>query len=437
MKKIIVLVVLVLAIGAGYFAVQWQVGKAVEAKFQSIPFANARFDSTLLDYTGKLTINKVSVSVPLADTSFTIQSIEIATGSFFDTWQLEKNLKDGKLPSTLSVKLNGFSTSLSSQSLALQSDNQPANVLEEIFALGCGNVKTIGVKQLNDLGLLNVTFDLGVSYTYLAESDELVSVLELTVDGLSRMMFKQTSVGFSSVFEDYNTALYTFDPTAISTSNMHMELIDLGFNRAARDYCADQANLSAGEWSTLHGQMVASAMSQIELTTDMDYLDMYQQFRQPRSSVVIDLSPLPGFNMGELQYYEVADLIELTKLELMLNGSPVEIKPVSWNAEKLAALNLDAVRTEFQVGQPEPSTEEAPQEMVGRDRILKEVPVSELARHLNRTVQFERNDGQKFSGELISVTSERAVIRMRLLNGFSELPFKLSEITVAKLYPES
>jgi hypothetical protein len=51
-------------------------------------------------------------------------------------------------------------------------------------------------------------------------------------------------------------------------------------------------------------------------------------------------------------------------------------------------------------------------------------------------VQLEREDGQRFTGQLTEVTAERVVIRTRFKSGFTDLPIARAAIRAVKVYPD-
>jgi len=436
-KLLMVLVVgLVIATGASYFGMQWKVKKSVDELFQSIPFAEASYSNVSFDLNGKMAVNNIDIYVPMADFSVSVGSVGLSVGGFMEMLSLEKNLKAGKLPDSLKFNINSFSMDITSQMLAVLQSGYTSDTGSELMSLGCGRFTSLGPKQLYDMGLRNLTFDLTLGYTYDLPSDELISTVDIYLDGIGHFIMDQTSIGLSSIMENYNNALFGFDPANVSTSDVHIEYTDLGYNSKQQDFCALSSGMKKSEWVELHEQMFSAAMAQIELVSDFDYLDVYKKLNADRSSLELNLRPLPGFSLGDLQYYNVADLIELIDLRLSINGSQVEIGDINWNQEKLTNLDLRGIRKEYRIGVTKEEVEAEAAEKDTQERILKEVALADLSQYAHKVMQIERKDGQVFSGEMVSVSAEQVVIRTRFKNGFTDLPLPRNQIKVAKLYPE-
>jgi len=437
MKKLFTLLIIgVLVAGAAsYFGMQWKVRKSVDDFFRAMPLVEGKYDNVSFDLRGNIAVNRIELFVPMADASISIGSVALATSGFMETLNLERNLKAGRLPDSLALKINSFSMIIAppafdSGGLGL------GNWMTELTTLGCGRFVTLGAQQYYDLGFKNLNFDLISGYTFDLPSDEFVSSVDLYLDGVGHIQIDQTSIGLAPIMQNFNNARFGFEPASVTTTNLHLQYTDLGYNKKLGDYCALASGMARPEWDDRHAQMVQSALDQIELSADFDVLALYQSLRADRSRLDINLRPLPGFSLGELQYYNVADLIDLIDLSVVVNDSPVVIGDIDWNQDRFNALNLSAVRKAFRVGPEDSDVPEDTGKPVGQERILKDIPVNRLEQYVHRTVQLERLDGQAFTGELTVVTRDRVVIRTRFKTGFTDLPITRNDIRAVKVYPE-
>ncbi|WP_320825071.1 hypothetical protein [Reinekea sp.] len=437
MKKLFTLFIvgLLVAGAASYFGMQWKVRQSVDDFFKAMPLVEGKYDNVSFDLRGNIAVSGIELYVPMVDASISIGSVALSTSGFMAMLNLQRNLKTGRLPDALALKINSFSMIIAPPAFAAGGQGQ-GTLMAELSALGCGRFVTLGAQQYYDLGFKNINFDLISGYTYDVPSDEFVSSIDFYLDGLGHIKIDQTFIGLAPVMQDFNTALYGFEPATISTMNLHLQYTDLGYNKKLGDYCALASGMARAEWDDRHALMVQSALDQIELSADFDVLAFYQSLRADRARLDINLRPLPGFSLGDLQYYSVADLIDLIELSVVVNDSPVAIGDIDWNPDRLTALNLSAVRKAFRVGPQDSNEAEVLTESSRQERILKDIPVTRLEQYVYRTVQLERSDGQTFSGELTVVTRDRVVIRTRFKTGFTDLPITRNDIRAVKVYPE-
>ncbi|EAR07649.1 hypothetical protein [Reinekea blandensis] len=440
MKKFLAVVLVggLLAVVAGYFGMQWRVQKVADDVLSSLFFVDASYQDVGIDLNGNINVNNLEIFVPATQTNISIAGIRFSTGSLLNTVLLEKRFNDGKLPENLSLTINSFSAPLDRSMMSSLDAFYEPDVASQIQALGCGRTVAFGPEALYDMGLGYLTFDLTMGYQYNPGSDELTSTTDLYIDGVSNLRMDQTYIGFGSVMSDYRNVLTGFNPESLTPVSLSVDLVDLGFNALRNDYCAEQAGLSVAEWQDLHLGMVAEAMDQVGLSSDVDLLKLYSDLTAQRVRASLSLRPLPGFNMADLAFYDTAQLLNVLDLVLVVNNEEVAVSELSWTDGGLENLDLAELRRAFRVGTEDEvsTTAESSEPASSPRRILTEVPVSSLEQHVNRNILIERRDGQTFSGELIQVNGNRVVIRTRFSSGYTDLPLNRSEFSTAKLYPE-
>jgi hypothetical protein len=436
-KLLLVLLAALLVIAAvSYIGLQWQVRTSVDKLFRSLSLLDGRYETVSVDLRGQISITRIAMDLPGGAGSVSIGQVGLATSGLLETLMLHRNLKAGRLPKAITLKLDGFAIRLPAPTLGRAGMGQ-SDWLRELTTLGCGRFVSLGAQQYSELGLHNLTFDLLAAYTFDPSNDELISTLDLYMDGMGQIILDQTTIGLEPLMQNVNIARAGFDPSTVSTASLRLVYSDLGYNQKIGDYCARASGLTRPEWDDLHAWMVQSVFNQIELSGDFDIMSLYQGLRADRARLEVNLRPLPGFSLGDLQYYTIADLIELIDLSIVLNDSPVAITELDWNQDRLATLNLSAVRKAFRVG-PDESTQGAVETNAStrRDRILTEIALTDLGSYRMRTVQLEREDGQRFTGQLMEVTAERVVIRTRFNSGFTDLPIARAVIRAVKIYPD-
>ncbi len=438
MKKLLVVLVVgfIVATAASYFGMQWKVRKSVDDFFAALFFVDASYEKAQIDLNGQIILNNIELFVPSSQTTVEIGRIAIGTGGFFNTLGLEKTIKDGKLPEQVELKISSFSVDIDPQFINQLDDVYEPGTFEQVLALGCGRYLGMGPKQIFDMGLRTLTFDLNLGYTFNAPADEFVSSFELYMDGIGHLILDQSYLGLASIMQNYKSALGGFDPTSVVPTNLELQYVDLGYNTKVHDFCAKAAEMDKPEWLELNRSMFSAVLNEIDFDADFDVIKLYTDLFDARSRLNLKMRPLPNFGMADLEFYGIAELVELLDLHVIVNNESVGIGRLSWDQSKLSQLDLTEIRKTFRVG-PEPvEAEEEQVEAKELERILKPVPVSDLAQYLHRDVLLERKDGKTFAGELWSVSSTRVVVRTRLRSGYTDLPLVRSEIAIAKLYPE-
>jgi hypothetical protein len=438
MKKllVIILIVLLVAAGVGYFGMQWKVRKTLDEFFRSTPFINGSYSNFSIDLNGKMTIHDLIIEAPLAAVTLDINSVSFATGNFWETLSLEKSLKDGQLPTKMQIEIDQLSFDLPTS--ISQPGAQPG-LLAQLAALGCGQLTSLSPANYYDMGISRLTFDLTMGYDYDARRDEFVSSADLYFDGLGRIEMDQTVIGLYPLMDNYHDAFYELDPSNISTTNVSVAYTDLGYNNKYVSFCAIEAGLEPEEWREHHLKMIAAVIDKIALTADFDLLAAYRQLLQDRSYIEVDLRPLTGFNISDLQFYGVSELIDLVDLKVAINDEPLEIGDLGWDQDRFDALDLNEIRGAFRLANVEDDVDVVAESAAARSaasRMLIDVPLSSLGRYQYRNVQVERNDGILFTGQMISVNSEQIVVRTRFSTGFTDLPLDRDQIAVVKVYPE-
>jgi hypothetical protein len=439
MKKLLVILIVgfVVATGASYFGMQWKVRKSIDEFFDTMFFVDATYDKASIDFNGRLVLNDIELFIPTTQLTLSIGSVSVATGGFWETLQLEKNLEQGKLPDSLKLSISSFSMDIDSKFIETIDAAYSPGLTAQLLALGCGRHISLGPQEYFDMGMRNLTFDLSMGYEFDLPSDEFVSTIDFYLDGVSHLVLDQTLIGLSGIMQDVKSVMTGFDPLSVTTIDTGIQYVDLGFNAKKLDYCSTASGMEEQAWLELNRSMFAAALDEFEFESEFNVIKVYSDLLDERSRVSVNLRPLPNFNMSDLEFYDISQLIELLDLTVVLNNEEVEIGAVKWDQEKFKRLNLSQIRKDFRVG-PKAEAGEAEVEVSSNEqvRILKEVPVSELNKHLHRTVQIERKDGKVFSGELMSISASDIVVRTRLRSGYTDLPLSVQDIKVAKLYPE-
>lgn len=442
MKKLLLILVvgLVVATGASYFGLQWKVKQTVDEFFEGLFFVDASYGDVTIGLDGQIKLSNIDLYVPATQMSVTVGSVGVETGSLFETLQFDRNLDSGKLPSSLKLNISSFSMDIDSQFIDAMDVAYQAGTVEQMLSLGCGRKTAIGPKELFDIGLRNLTFDLSLGYDFDAPSDEFVSTVDFYLDGIGHIVMDQTFIGLGGIMENYATAMTGFDPTAVTAVNMSFQYVDLGYNAKMQDYCSKLSGMDRAEWVLLNRSMVAAALNQFDFETDFDVIKLYADLMDERSRFNLNLRPLPGFNAADLQFYEISQLIELLDLKLIVNNESVDVGQVTWNQDKYLDLDLSALRSEYRVGPDEESATsvaETEESNSSQERMLKVVPISDLEKYAFREVYIERKDGKVFTGEMTSVSPTRIIVRTRFRSGYTDLPLVRSQIKEAKLYPEN
>lgn len=442
MKKFLLVLVVGGAVAAAvaYFGMQWRLQKSADEFFSAMMFVDADYEDIGIDLNGNISLRNLELFVPGNQLNIDVSQISLSTGGLWNTLMLEKRLEDGKLPEQLNLKIGRFSMALDPSMITALDAFYVPDELAQLQALGCGRTIAFGPQAYYDMGIQFLTFDLDVGYRLNAPSGELVSTTDLYIDGVSHLRIDQTFLGMENLIGDYRSLLTRFDPNALTPVNLSVEYVDLGYNAKRLAFCAQESGLTQREWQQLHLSMVAAALDQIGFDSDFDAVKLYSDLMDQRVRASLSLQPLPGFNMAELAFYDVGELLDVLGLLLVVNNEEVDVNYISWDDNALDRLDLADIRQAFRVGPEEENVFVDPEEAESVEsptrRMLVEVPVSGLEQHLNRQVLIERENGTTFTGELIEVSGNRVVVRTRFTSGYTDLPLRRDDFATVKLYPE-
>lgn len=441
MKKFLgVVIVGVLFLGAaGYFGMQWRIQKTTDDFFSNLFFVDASYQDVGIDLNGDISLSSLELFIPSSQLSISVATISLSTGSLWNTLTLQREIENGKLPDQLNLNVDSFSMALDPNMISSLDAMYAPDLYSELLGMGCGRNTYIGPQEYYDMGVQFLSFDLDLGYKYAPDMDQLVGTTDLYMDGIANVRIDQTFMGLGSIMQDYRSAAFNFDPNALSPVNISVEYADLGFNAMLSTFCAEEAGMTRREWQDLNVSMFAALLEQIGFESDLDALKLYSDLNQPRVRFTLSLQPLPGISMADLEFYDMSELLNVLDLLLIVNNEQVAFNTVSFNDGGLSSVDLDEIRSAFQVG-----VEEAPVAKVNTEsnepssprRIMQDVAISSLEQHLYRNVLIERKDGKTFTGELLEVNGNRVVVRTRFTSGYTDLPLQRNEFAEVKLYPE-
>lgn len=438
MKKVFLTLVvgLIVAAGASYFGMQWKIDKAVKDIVTSMrPFVDASYDSVKIGLDGRISINKLRFYEANSATSISIGSIGLSTSNLVETIKLESSIKAGKLPKTLMIDIQGLDFDIPRTVFSQMDAFYSNSNLNQMFALGCGQTESIGPMQLYDLGFNNLIMDINTGYTYEMSLDEFVTTSVISIDGMGAIESEQTILGLLSIMENFQSAM-SFKYDNVNTQKMRFNVRDYGFNNKLVEYCAKKAKLTNDEWRDLHADMVTTALAQLDFNAAFDLKETYKEFVQPGVEFDISLQPLPGFELSQLEYYTLPDLINLSNLQFTLNDTKLDLTGLTYNIDGFDQLNLKAVRLAHKMSIESDKAAVVTNQSSSAERKLITVPKSELSRYVNRKVNIERNDGQVFIGTITQVRNGQVQIRIRQGSGYTDLRIDSTKIKLARIYPE-
>lgn len=442
MKKFFLyLLVFIVVLGVGgYFFAQWRLQTSLDDAFANIPLAEGSYQGSNLSLTGTIAVTGIEVFSPMMGIELEIDRVSVDTGSFIDAVMMALGAENGELPLSLAFNVDGFSMPLDGQFWRSIEATSSPGLMYEVDALGCGRHSFLSPKDYYDMGYNRLDFDFSMKYDMDMLSNELVTEWDWTFNNFGAYVVDASVTGMAPLFENYNNVMFGFDWSAVSITDLSFEFADRGYNQNWREYCARSSGMAVQAWTEQHFDMIATLIEQIELSASFDPLALYQALREDGSTMELSMTPLLGVSAADLQFYQFAEIVEQLDLQLTVNNSSQDLTSLVWNEERLASLNLSSIRQQFQTSTAEETESSTPQTTESSSqsltRILVEVPPVTVGEYIGRTAQITRTDGQVFTGQISSVDSTSAVIRVRLSGGFSDLPIVRSQIQVLKLYPE-
>jgi len=399
-------IVATLLLGLYLFA-QWQLKSSLERFTDNLGNDfEVTYDSAKLTLSGTALINSAKLAIPSLNVQITIEEVEYAVGSVFDTLFSDEDSENFSIPESLYIRYENANLLLTpSVTAMIKSAEQPSH-LSALEASGCGQKMHLGINEFLAMGYTDVNVSGELSFDKTSVVGGAISKIaghsKLNISNMTRFEYQFEVSNISNDFS--KLTILELRPTIDLIS---LDVTDLGYNFRRNTYCAAQENTEIAHYLDKHIKLVSEALKSAKLEMTDDIKRTYKELLQPGSTVHLAVKPKPGFSFANLTHYNEQELRDILGLEIKVNNFDLPQIFKGWQLrkfEKVVVLSPKAIAEK------------------NRIKHLKyhKKPLVNAKRYLRKQVKVERLDGSIFEGVLDSVSGDNLKISTTYKQGYSQ-----------------
>jgi hypothetical protein len=432
MKKLFVTLVLILILSliSTTAYIYFSTKRAVDSLIESAqPFVNIKYQRFSNPMDGSISIHGVTIGDGYG-TNIDVGSIELKLDSALDYINFNTKITSGEILPKLQLQINHVyaDMDLLEKSQSSSSPNAFEKISSYIAALGCGDVKEIGTKQLSDLGYSGIDSSLNLNFEYNKSLATATMQFDYVLHDMSSFLVK-TSIPYIYSPQDFaniNTKI----------NNLTIELQDLGYTNSLIDYCSLESNLEPEAFIDLRIQALKRYLSKANIQLSDDLYAAYRSYFVDKAPLTFTSQPDSAVNLQYINLYETKDWPTVLGLSIAVNGKPVKDSHFSWNKNTVIK-NLLNARDGVELTKLESNEAHDPQtrkKQALRNRDYFEIPVSKLDQYIHSDVKIETKLGKIYTGYVKGVTRSQVIVVIRLKGGKAEIPVGTNKISKAYIY---
>ncbi|MGX5172968.1 hypothetical protein ACUR5C_02925 [Aliikangiella sp. IMCC44653] len=431
--KILLLAIVVIA--ATMLISDWKLNKDIKAFANTIsPFAQLEYDSASVGLNGEIKLNAVSVYVFSMGASIEIGELRFFAGNLFELAFLNSTISQQELPDnaylTIRDVLIPFDNNMS-KALTQPSSVTSLDLIESAF---CGEQETIGLNQLERMGYNYFALSAKQFYMLDRYSGSVVLNGEVDIEELGRFDYQMNIGGVLAWLESIQATPFASAATETVLPNLTLfELTakDNGYNQRKAEFCAIQQGVEVAEYYTGHVSAVAEMLDSVGVEMSLEAQKFYTDYIKPESELHLFMQPKVGFELNGSEYYDLGELIDLTRMRLSINQQDVTALLSEWDLSR-----FDEIGAQFEKAKLLADPERSQYRTVLIKKAFVDIPPVYLDRHMHERVKIYRDDGQDFDGRLSRANARSVWLKIRTEGGELELPVARNQIVKVQVYQE-
>ncbi len=405
-------IVAVVAVVAGKFYANHKLEQYLEQAASMVsPVGTLTVADSNASFDGKLTATNLSF---IPDPGFdappvTLREAIVHTPGFL--WLM--GFGRSEIPGSMGVTLNGIKMELG-DFLSQSERSSISGVTTETLA--CGDITRFETIDLNNMGFADLESNVDARYRMLPPDVIDIQLLMENSDASEISMEIQLST------EQLAEIRRGIPPPSSSLKSMSVTLQASEFNRRRNSYCAKQADISTEEFLANHLAAVRLQAADVgyEMSDELDY--QYRRFAEGEGAWTFLSRPSKPLAMQSLagqSPWRIAELLNLNSAIASGVPQPVILYPIM-QADELLVETMDGGKSP-----------DKPPAMQARG--WKKVSLGTLSNHTGFNVRLDSKSGKEYTGRLISVNSESAVIDTLMTGGSAQIPIPLEQIFRARV----
>ncbi|MCB1825244.1 MAG: hypothetical protein KDJ54_11980 [Candidatus Competibacteraceae bacterium] len=429
MKIVAALLIVLILIAGGVGGYLWYDTKQRVDQFVAMakPFAEISYGGIEVSPAGSLGVTRLRIVPNMVNDVITIGAMRMHAPNILALLKTRWRLSQGELPNALSLSVREFELPLHGGILgAAAPSSRRSGPLEDLDALGCGQVAHLGGTEWQEMGYEHFIGNVEIGY----HLDATHNVLAVRVDSNTRdWATLNMDIGFATPGAVRSIAELAAQ-TKPKLASLDITIQDDGFNQRRNNYCAAKAGKTIDDYLANHVRLLVERLDANGIKLGPGLVAAYRKFLADGGRITLTATPPAPIDPSELQHYTAEDAIKLLGLKMQVNGEPVTDLSASWDSAKVVhALGAEP--------EPEPSLEEAAptpsEQVVMIQKSYHPTPVGELDRHVGKIAKLKTATGATFRGQLEVVAKGMVKIKIRKSGGSVTLSLRTNEIDSAQV----
>jgi hypothetical protein len=431
MKKIaIVLTLLSIVIFAAlkgslwYFTKQFVDNKIVQVS----SLARITYKEIDTSLSGKATVKKIKMVIPLLDETIHIDSVQVITTDFLTLFNLPDQLNRQQFPKSLALAVSGLKLDLNGSLMQILDNplNNPgaAPTPSEIIAtLGCGEVYRIGSSALAKMGYDEIILDTLIHYDYNPKNHQLHFNISNNLQDMTRLSIH----GEINDVEDLSS-VFSNSPQA-RLGKITIESADDSFLHRKNRFCATENNSSVKDYIDKNTRLLKEYLASFGIEPGDGLIAAYREalINPGTFTIEADLSELHG--LEEVNTFYPNDLIQFIRLKIFINGTRIDEISIFIDKDKL----LDVVTHIPEDGIH--SLPEAPEKLYAKNqKKFHPTMIGELTKYNGYRVKIYTKRGKIFKGKINTADKNVFEIIVRLRSGTISYHVPIDQIHKAEVF---
>ncbi|WP_251358554.1 hypothetical protein [Kangiella sp. TOML190] len=365
------------------------------------------YDSTYLDLNGDSVIKGIRFNIPGLSDAATVQELRMGTGSLLTNVRVAKAFANQDLeglPNHFDLLFDAKGAKLPLDPAMDQTNAGATPFLNLATFAGCGNRTDLSVADLSSLGIYALTSDAKVKVSIDKTNSKAFADFYINLDKLSTLKMDFRLDGFSFT-----------NPFGMGLGGGSIEVSDNGIQRDINKLCAQESNLSEKQYTERHISYLKHLLFRENIYLSPEFYQTYAAYHANPRSIKLKFHPDSSLQPMSLAGVSPRRLMSLLNADVMINDQ--SITPLFGNRPDPSELpELDEVT-------PEESTLTIVQGLT-----VQPTAVASLANYVGYDAFFNYR-GQKYKGEILSVSGDNALIKYEINAGNRvSKPFAISEI---------
>lgn len=384
-----------------------------DAVQQLSPFAQISYQGITSSFSGRVGVEGIKVQVPMLDDEFRIEHAELKFKGLMDLLSFKERLSEGKFPEQMAVNIRGLALEVHGPFMEmLKAPAQQSDLQRALASVACGNVESIGVDQLLEMGYRTLETD--AQFSYLFQPGAQTLTFNLTADTRDMGEYR-VSLSLANMSEKPGDL--RVNPPRVSM--VTVELNDNQYQRKINSYCAGKMGQKEDAYLQTTLEHLDRSLRAQRIALDPKLLEALGGYFKDPQALRVELNPTEGMTWDGLQFFEAKDVVAMLRPVLLINQQSVEPLAFSW-VDPTAAREPEAgelVRAEISEAA---AAQAAPQ--------YEFVSVASLPEYAGKRLQFMTYDGAYYQGVLHKVENGKAFLSVQFGSGSAEMFLRLEKI---------